>query len=147
MSVEVRRVDAFTRDGRGGNPAGVVLDAAGLQAEEMQAIAAKLGYSETAFLVARSEHAFTVRFFAPSKEVAICGHATVALFHTLKTLHGVVGRCLMHCGVGELQVQVSAKEGILLSQRAPGVEGPLPAALVAGALGAVSYTHLRAHET
>jgi PhzF family phenazine biosynthesis protein len=135
MSLTVRRVDAFTRDGRGGNPAGVVLDGGALDATQMQAIAATLGYSETAFLVARTGHAFSVRFFAPSKEVAICGHATVALFHTLKTLHGIDGQCLMHCGVGELQVQVTADMGILLAQKSPQVEGPLEASLVADALG------------
>ena len=52
---EVLRYAAFTVNGRGGNPAGVVLDARGLDGTDMQAIAADIGYSETAFLVARLE--------------------------------------------------------------------------------------------
>ena len=50
---ELLRYAAFTMDGQGGNPAGVVLDASGLDAAKMQAIAADVGYSETAFLVRR----------------------------------------------------------------------------------------------
>jgi PhzF family phenazine biosynthesis protein len=48
---EVLRYAAFTVDGRGGNPAGMVLDARGLDGTDMQAIAAEVGYSETAFLI------------------------------------------------------------------------------------------------
>ena len=50
MSVEVLRYAAFTADGRGGNPAGVVLDAGSLTDLQMLAIAQAIGYSETAFL-------------------------------------------------------------------------------------------------
>src|SRR4051794_38885263 len=49
MTADVLRYAAFTDEGRGGNPAGVVLDAAGLTAEEMLGIAREVGYSETAF--------------------------------------------------------------------------------------------------
>ena len=95
MSIEVRRVDAFTRDEAGGNPAGVVLSAETLSPDTMQAIAAKLGYSETAFLTARTARDYEVRFFAPKKEVAICGHATVALFHVLAETTGLRGATRM----------------------------------------------------
>ncbi len=80
MTVEILRYAAFTSRGRGGNPAGVVLDARGLSAEEMQATAADVGYSETAFLVERAEetNAWDVRYFAPEQEVPFCGHATLA---------------------------------------------------------------------
>ena len=77
---EVLRYAAFTVDGRGGNPAGLVLDARGLEAHEMQAIAADVGYSETAFLVARPDepNVYDVRYFSPKREVPFCGHATIA---------------------------------------------------------------------
>jgi PhzF family phenazine biosynthesis protein len=77
---EVLRYAAFTVDGRGGNPAGVVLDAGGLDGTDMQAIAAEVGYSETAFLVARPDerNVYDVRYFSPRREVPFCGHATVA---------------------------------------------------------------------
>jgi PhzF family phenazine biosynthesis protein len=80
VTAEVLRYAAFTVDGRGGNPAGVVLDARGLDAAEMQAIAADVGYSETAFLVPRPNepNAYDVRYFAPLQEVPFCGHATIA---------------------------------------------------------------------
>lgn len=80
MAADVLRYAAFTDHGRGGNPAGVVLDAAGLGTAEMQQIAADLGYSETAFLVLRGDepNVYDVRYFAPLQEVPFCGHATIA---------------------------------------------------------------------
>ncbi|MFD4129487.1 PhzF family phenazine biosynthesis protein [Streptomyces globisporus] len=76
---EVLRYTAFSADPAGGNPAGVVLDAAGLDEERMLAIAAELGYSESAFLTERTgEGAYTIRYFSPKAEVPFCGHATVA---------------------------------------------------------------------
>ena len=80
MTAEVLRYAAFTVDGRGGNPAGLVLDAGGLDAAQMQAVAADVGYSETAFLVPRPDEAnvYDVRYFSPKREVPFCGHATIA---------------------------------------------------------------------
>jgi PhzF family phenazine biosynthesis protein len=75
---EVLRYAAFTTDPAGGNPAGVVLDASGLTAAEMQAIAAEVGYSETAFVVPADGAVYDVRYFAPTSEVPFCGHATIA---------------------------------------------------------------------
>jgi len=77
---EVLRYAAFTIDGSGGNPAGVVLDAADLDEEQMQRIAAEVNYSETAFLVARPDepNVYDVRYFAPLQEVPFCGHASIA---------------------------------------------------------------------
>ncbi|MFZ3497306.1 PhzF family phenazine biosynthesis protein [Streptomyces sp. 5.8] len=82
---DVLRYTAFSDDPAGGNPAGVVLDAAGLDEAAMLKIAAELDYSETAFLTAPPEglggadgRAFTVRYFSPKAEVPFCGHATVA---------------------------------------------------------------------
>ncbi len=76
MSVEVLRYAAFTDDGRGGNPAGVVLGAS-LTDARMLAVAQAIGYSETAFLT-RVDGGTRVRFFSPRAEVDFCGHATVA---------------------------------------------------------------------
>jgi PhzF family phenazine biosynthesis protein len=77
---EVLRYAAFTLGGEGGNPAGVVLDAADLDEAEMLRIAAEVGYSETAFLRARTDepNVYDVRYFAPEREVPFCGHATIA---------------------------------------------------------------------
>lgn len=75
---EVLRYTAFSADPAGGNPAGVVLDAAGLEKGRMLAVAAEVGFSETAFLVARGGRRFDVRYFSPQAEVSFCGHATIA---------------------------------------------------------------------
>jgi PhzF family phenazine biosynthesis protein len=73
MADVVLRYTAFTDRPEGGNPAGVVFDAAGMSDDEMRAIAADLGYSESAFLDGDD-----LRFFSPLAEVPFCGHATVA---------------------------------------------------------------------
>ena len=80
MRPEILRYLAFTVDGQGGNPAGVVLDASGLSDAEMLSIAAELGYSETAFVTEPMDAAgcVRVRYFAPLREVPFCGHATIA---------------------------------------------------------------------
>ncbi|MGX7826563.1 PhzF family phenazine biosynthesis protein [Actinokineospora sp. 24-640] len=72
----VLRYAAFGEVPGGGNPAGVVLDARGMGPEEMLAIAAEVGFSETAFVVPGPE--VTIRYFSPLAEVAFCGHATIA---------------------------------------------------------------------
>ncbi|MFJ8750529.1 PhzF family phenazine biosynthesis protein [Streptomyces sp. NPDC102441] len=78
-AAEVLRYTAFSADPAGGNPAGVVLDASRLDDAAMLAVAADLGYSETAFLTAPDGRGgYTVRYFSPKAEVPFCGHATVA---------------------------------------------------------------------
>ena len=74
---EVLRYVAFSGDPAGGNPAGVVLDATGLPDEEMLAIAAEVGFSETAFLLPGPD-GLRARYFSPLAEVSFCGHATIA---------------------------------------------------------------------
>ncbi|GAA3487361.1 PhzF family phenazine biosynthesis isomerase [Streptomyces cremeus] len=79
---DVLHYTAFSTDPGGGNRAGVVLDASALDDGDMVAIAAGLGYSESAFVTpapdADRERAFRLRFFSPEAEVDFCGHATVA---------------------------------------------------------------------
>ena len=78
MNAPVLRLAAFADGDRGGNPAGVLIDAAHPADAEMARIAAELGYSETAF--ARPDGAaWRVRYFSPESEVPFCGHATIAL--------------------------------------------------------------------
>lgn len=74
------QVDAFTDQAFGGNPAGVVPEAAVLEEEEMQLAAREFNLSETAFLSpSGSENAdFRVRYFTPSCEIDFCGHATLS---------------------------------------------------------------------
>lgn len=78
MKVSVPIVNAFIANGKGGNPAGVVLDAAGLSDARMQDIAYKVGAAETAFILPSKTATHRFRFFTPKVEVPLCGHATVA---------------------------------------------------------------------
>ncbi|MBB4677760.1 PhzF family phenazine biosynthesis protein [Crossiella cryophila] len=111
-STEVLRYTAFTADPAGGNPAGVVLDARGWTDQRMQATAAYLGYSETAFVLPgadpwRSE----VRYFSPLAEVAFCGHATVATAVALTERHGP-GDYTFDTPVGEIPVHTRITDGV-----------------------------------
>ncbi|MFE1831711.1 PhzF family phenazine biosynthesis protein [Streptomyces yangpuensis] len=116
---EVLRYTAFSGDPAGGNPAGVVLDASGLDEDAMLEIAAGLGYSETAFLTAppeglggREGRAFTVRYFSPKAEVPFCGHATVATAVALAERLGP-GELLLATRAGTVPVSVTAEDGRL----------------------------------
>jgi predicted PhzF superfamily epimerase YddE/YHI9 len=82
MSVPYFLVNAFTCGNAGGNPAGVCLLHEPLEDDQMQRIAATLGLSETAFAL-REANSFSLRWFTPKVEVALCGHATLATAHVL----------------------------------------------------------------
>jgi PhzF family phenazine biosynthesis protein len=79
-SVRVFQVDAFTARRFSGNPAGVVLDADALSADDMQALARELNNGDTAFVLRPDahDHDLRLRFFTPRREVAFVGHATLA---------------------------------------------------------------------
>lgn len=81
-------VNAFTRNNAGGNKAGVVILSENLSHEKMLKIASYLNLSETAFISKSSskEYDYEVRFFTPTTEVDLCGHATIATFYTLGAL-------------------------------------------------------------
>lgn len=83
----MQRIAAFANGGYGGNPAGVVLCEVLPNAAAMQAIAAKVGYSETVF-AAPEDGEWRVRYFAPEVEVDFCGHATIALGAALALKNG-----------------------------------------------------------
>src|SRR3954447_21508405 len=95
---DVLRYAAFTDTPTGGNPAGVVLDAAGLSDAEMLKIAADVGYSETAFVDGED-----IRYFSPLAEVPFCGHATVATAVALAERDGP-GEIRLNAPVGPVPV-------------------------------------------
>lgn len=82
--VIIKIVYAFSISGMGGNPAGVVLNADSLSNEEKQRIAAKVGLSEIAFVSKSNQADFKLDFFTPTRQIAHCGHATIATFSYLK---------------------------------------------------------------
>jgi PhzF family phenazine biosynthesis protein len=137
MASDVLRYAAFTDDGRGGNPAGVVLDATGMSEDDMLRTAAEVGYSETAFLTPGGEAGrFTTRYFSPLAEVAFCGHATVAAAVALAGAVGT-GRILLDTPAGEVAVvttdgeQVTATLTSVATRTRPATPGQVDAALAA----------------
>lgn len=99
QTVEVKIISAFVYNGKGGNPAGVVLNADNLTNEQKLAIAKKVGLSETAFISTSEIADFKLDFFTPTRQIAHCGHATIATFSYLSQL-------------GLIETQHSSKETI-----------------------------------
>jgi PhzF family phenazine biosynthesis protein len=85
--MNVLKIAAFSDGETGGNPAGVVIGDALPPVAQMQAVAAEVGFSETAF-AARTDTGWRVRYFSPQSEVPFCGHATIALGAALALRHG-----------------------------------------------------------
>ncbi|MCR3747719.1 phenazine biosynthesis protein PhzF family [Lentzea californiensis] len=135
----VLRYSAFTTDPAGGNPAGVVLDASDLSDDEMLGIAAKVGYSETAFVVPRTEREFDVRYFSPKAEVPFCGHATIATSVALAERIGD-GPLTFHTPAGKITIETSGGTASLTS--VPTSTSAADPALVADALEALGYKEI-----
>lgn len=88
MEKKIFKLDSFTNIRFGGNPAAVVLDADGLSKDDMKKIAREMNLSETAFVFKSNseDYDYETRFFTPTEEVDLCGHATIAVFYLLGTL-------------------------------------------------------------
>lgn len=117
--VEVLRLNAFAASAGGGNPAGVVLDASQLSADQMQAMAKQLGYAESAFVTQipqpPTEHtpgSVGIRYFSPDAEVPFCGHATVATAVALAERYGV-GSYLFDTKSGEIKLETSQRGDVI----------------------------------
>lgn len=78
MKLRIWQVDAFASKPLEGNPAAIVPLESWLDAELMQAIAAENNVAETAYFVKTGPGAYDLRWFAPNREVDLCGHATLA---------------------------------------------------------------------
>jgi PhzF family phenazine biosynthesis protein len=105
--VEILRYTAFSSDPAGGNPAGVVLDARGVDDAAMLAAAAEVGYSETAFLLPTDrDRVMDVRYFSPLAEVPFCGHATIATAVAHAERHGP-GDLILNTRAGTVPVHTA----------------------------------------
>lgn len=137
--MRIHRIAAFTENGSGGNPAGVVLSETLPEPDTMQRIAAEVGYSETAF-AAPSGDRWLTRYFSPESEVAFCGHATVALGAVLAEEKGA-GRYQLSLSGGEIEVEAQMKDGTGHStlRSLPTRNAPAPDALVEEALALFDY--------
>jgi len=116
-------IDAFTDEPLAGNAAGVVPNAAGLTDDQMGRIARELSASETAFLTDDADTDRRIRYFTPTQEVDLCGHATVA---SLVFLHeaGVLdaGEGSLRTNVGVLDVEVGSDGVAWMTQDDPAVD-------------------------
>ena len=86
MKIKAHIINAFVDGNIGGNPAGVVLNADDLSNSQKLGIAATIGLSETAFVSSSKVADLKLDFFTPTKQIAHCGHATIATFVYLREL-------------------------------------------------------------
>ncbi|GII56472.1 isomerase [Planotetraspora thailandica] len=103
--MRIYTVDSFTDRPFAGNPAGVCLLDSPVPDAWMQALAAEMRHSETAFVLTRDDGPHSLRWFTPEVEVQLCGHATLATAHILYSL-GASGR-----------LEFSTLSGILTTDR------------------------------
>lgn len=140
--MDILRYTAFTTDPAGGNPAGVVLDAQGVDDAAMLAAAAEVGYSETAFVVPLGDRRLGLRFFSPLAEVPFCGHATIATAVAYAERHGT-GDLIFETVAGTVAVHTDSDAAgavtATLVSVPPRVE-PLPDDLLAAILAALRWT-------
>lgn len=120
--VRVLLVDAFTEEPLTGNVAGFVPDAAGLNEEQMQAVAREMGASETAFVLQSASADRRIRYYTPTTEVDLCGHATVAA-HSALLGDGTIdpGDHTLETKVGVLDIDVEADGTVWMTQEQPSV--------------------------
>ena len=104
MEIPLYQIDAFTDRVFGGNPAAVCPLQTWLEDDHMQVIAAENNLSETAFFIRHGED-FELRWFTPTKEVDLCGHATLATAYLIFTrLEGGRPEVTFHTRSGALTV-------------------------------------------
>ena len=80
MKITVPMVNVFVDVDKGGNPAGILLNAQIYSHQEKLKIAAAVGLSETAFVTPSAEVNIKLDFYTPTMQIVHCGHATIAAF-------------------------------------------------------------------
>ncbi len=112
MGIPLLQIDAFTEEPFAGNPAAVCLLPSAKDATWMQHVANEMNLAETAFVVSRSGgDGFDLRWFTPTTEVDLCGHATLASAHAL-WLTGALAP--------DVTARFHTKSGLLTAQRDDG---------------------------
>jgi PhzF family phenazine biosynthesis protein len=126
----VYQVDSFTKKIFSGNPAGVVVQADGLTERDMLCIARELNNSETAFVFSSNDPDYQVhiRFFTPTMEVPICGHATIAAHYVRAYEQKSASYTIIQkTGAGLLPVEIIREQddyAIVMTQGAISFEEP-----------------------
>ncbi|WP_086314448.1 hypothetical protein A5821_002019 [Enterococcus sp. 7F3_DIV0205] len=90
MKISVYVASGFSKNHKGGNKAGVVLNENTLTTAQKMAIAKELGYAETAFITESKIADYKFEYFTPKEEVDLCGHATIASFAVLMHLNKII---------------------------------------------------------
>jgi PhzF family phenazine biosynthesis protein len=137
----LHRLSAFTTDPNGGNPAGVWIGDALPDPNEMQRIAAEVGFSETAFVAPAVGSERTIRYYSPEAEVSFCGHATIATGVVLGENEGE-GTYQLRTSIGTVSVDVHKHNGTYQASLTSVEPNYTPAldALVTEALTALRWT-------
>lgn len=118
--VDVYVASAFSKNNKGGNKAGVVLDRPDLTPEQKMKIAKELGYSETAFVSESGVADFELQYFTPTEEVPLCGHATIATFSVLNILNRLdKSDYTIETKAGILKMQIKDDGMIFMEQNCP----------------------------
>ncbi len=107
LQMKIFQVDAFTNQIFSGNPAAVVPLETWLDVNVMQQIASENNLSETAFLVQNRDGSYRLRWFTPTTEVDLCGHATLATAHVL----------FEHEGYSENKIRFESNSGPLTVEK------------------------------
>lgn len=128
QTYQIFQVDSFGKKMFSGNPAGVVLNANSLNTHQMQQIARELNNSETAFVIENeNQKDCEVRFFTPTTEVPLCGHATIAAHYVRAIEKSIDGEIWQKCGAGNLRIEVLKENddfSITMTQAKPQIEPP-----------------------
>ena len=131
MNLTIYQVDAFTKEVFKGNPAAICPLENWLDAELMQRIALENNLSETAFFVKNGD-AYEIRWFTPTYEIDLCGHATLAAaFVIIDILKAEESRVKFHSHrSGELTVEKSGDRLILDFPSRPVSPSEIPDGLI-----------------
>ncbi|MBZ5963609.1 PhzF family phenazine biosynthesis protein [Leuconostoc gelidum subsp. gelidum] len=118
--VDVYVASAFSKDNVGGNKAGLVFDRPDLSSVQKMAIAKKLGYAETAFIISSSVADFCLEYFTPTEEVPLCGHATIGTFAILNLLNKLSkNNYTIETKSGVLSIKVDSDGMVFMEQNTP----------------------------
>ncbi|WP_052338258.1 PhzF family phenazine biosynthesis protein, partial [Nitrospina gracilis] len=128
MELIFYQVDVFTDQPLAGNPLAVFVDAEGMDADQMLAVAREMNLSETTFLFppSQTDCDFQVRIFTPGKEIPFAGHPTLGTAHVLFQ-QGLLGSdrdaCRFEMGIGPIDVE---REGstFMMVQPQPEFQSP-----------------------
>src|SRR5690349_16003895 len=130
MSLQIFQVDAFASEPFQGNPAAVVPLESWLPAETMLKIAAENNLAETAFFV-KNNDGYDLRWFTPTVEMDLCGHATLASAYVLYELLGETADVLkFQTRSGKLTVEKKGDLLVLDFPSRPAVPSTIPDGLV-----------------